>query len=429
MTVRTVGGSRRFVGGLAAIALAALAFRLVYVLALEGHAIAPDGFAYHFLAREISDGRGMQSLLTGKPTANHPPLWPLVLAVPHLLGRHSVLAAQLVACCVGTATIVVTGFVGRAIASARTGLIAAAGTAVYAGVWVYEQRVLSETLLFLGIAALLLAAYDYLRHPGPARAALLGAICGLLTLTRAEQVLLIPLLLVPLILGWRWRGITRARLASLAVAVLVAAAVIAPWIGYNLQRFDQPVYLSDESGIVLAQGNCSTVYSGRLLGYIDINCLRELGHDAAQRGSKTPLADTTLRDEALRYMRDHAGRVPVVLAAREARVWSVYKPWETFDLEAQFPQHPGWPQVAALLSYWALLPLAVVGGVALHRRRVPLTPLVAPFVVAFVAVLAAHGEPRLRAGAEIPLVVLGAVGVDAVVTRLVRRRRATLRPA
>ena len=70
-----------------------------------------------------------------------------------------------------------------------------------------------------------------------------------------------------------------------------------------------------------------------------------------------------------------------------------------------------------------MVPFAIAGGIVLRRRRVPLTPLVAQFVVVAVTALAIYGLVRFRVPAEVALVVLAAVGVDRLVTRTRTRSR------
>jgi hypothetical protein len=64
------------------------------------------------------------------------------------------------------------------------------------------------------------------------------------------------------------------------------------------------------------------------------------------------------------------------------------------------------------VSFWLLLPCAVVGTVMLRRRRVPITPLMAQFVVVTITAGAIYGLVRFRIPAEVSLVVLGAVALD-----------------
>jgi predicted metalloprotease len=54
----------------------------------------------------------------------------------------------------------------------------------------------------------------------------------------------------------------------------------------------------------------------------------------------------------------------------------------------------------------------VVGGVRLRRRQVPITPLVAQFVIVTVTAAAIYGITRFRVPAEVSLVVLAAVAFD-----------------
>ena len=42
--------------------------------------------------------------------------------------------------------------------------------------------------------------------------------------------------------------------------------LVAPWVGWNLHRFDKPVYLSSNIGLALAGSNCDPVYSGGGIG-------------------------------------------------------------------------------------------------------------------------------------------------------------------
>lgn len=402
----------RFPIVLGAIVLGALIFRIAYIVALRHSTIAPDGFGYFFVASSVRHGHGFVNLLTGRPDANHPPAWPLTLTIPLWLGLATQLSAQVFAAFVGGATVLAVGIAGRRISSDRSGLIAATLAAFYPGLWVYEQRLLSETLLFLIVAIFVIAVYRYQAEPGRRNAAILGGLCGLLALTRSEQILLVPFVLIPLILGWRPRGVSRKRIAYLAIACITTVVVILPWTLYNRDRLKEPVLLSTSFGIAMAQGNCGSVYSGTKIGYFDLSCVGPLAREAARRGSKDPLGDLSLRHEAIVYMRHHLDRLPLVSLARQGRAWSVYKPFETLDTQLQFPQDPWWPQGLYLFFYWALIPLAAIGGVVLRRRRVSLLPLIAPFAITVVAVAMTYGEPRLRAGAEVPLVLLAAVGIE-----------------
>ena len=61
----------------------------------------------------------------------------------------------------------------------------------------------------------------------------------------------------------------------------------------------------------------------------------------------------------------------------------------------------------------------------LRRRRVPITPLVAQFVIVTLTAAAIYGLVRFRVPAEVSLVVLAAVAADHVWARRARRETAT----
>jgi hypothetical protein len=67
--------------------------------------------------------------------------------------------------------------------------------------------------------------------------------------------------------------------------------------------------------------------------------------------------------------------------------------------------------------------LAVPGALALRRRGRPLLVLLAPAVAVCVAALVGYGIPRLRHVFEIPLLVLAAAGLSALLDRRRARER------
>jgi 4-amino-4-deoxy-L-arabinose transferase-like glycosyltransferase len=158
------------------------------------------------------------------------------------------------------------GLLGRRLAGDRAGIVAAGIAALYPFLWINDAVVLSESLLALTTALMLVAAYAFWRMPSPWRAAALGAAIALVALTRAEGVLLFALLGVPVVLmapGLEWRR----RLERIAVMALAALALVAPWVGYNLARFEAPAYLSTGSGVTLVDSSCDAVYSGPFIGW------------------------------------------------------------------------------------------------------------------------------------------------------------------
>ena len=391
---------------LALIVMAGLAFRVAYVLTRRDLMIHGDGEWIHNAANFLADGRGFIDAAQTRvglvePTAHFPPAWTAVLAFPSWLGFRTVLDHQLWSCALGAATIGVVGTTARHLAGARAGLLAAAVTALYPNFWMYERVLQSETLVLLLASIALLSAFRFWRRPGPLGAVTAGVLCGLLALTRAELILLLGLLLVPLI--WLCRGVSRPRrTAWLVMAGAAAFATMAPWVAYNLNRFDHTVLLTDSFGSTVRVANCPSVYFGRYVGWWDHRCFT-----ARPPGSRG----------ALEYAQAHVDQLPIVLFAREGRTWGFFRPSQQTLLDTL-----GGPELSVtrlgLYTYWPLAALAVTGAVVLRRRHEPLFPLVAFVVTVAVAVALTFGQTRYRADAEVPILLLAVVAVDAALSRM-----------
>jgi 4-amino-4-deoxy-L-arabinose transferase-like glycosyltransferase len=415
-SVDTVRPSARFVRALVAIAVFGFVLRIAYIEIATG-AIGGDGRYYHSIASLLADGKGfiapqpylLQHLVV--LSAPHPPAWPLVLAGAAVVGLRTVFEQQVIACLIGTATVVTVGFAGRRIAGGRAGLAAACIAAVYPNFWLYERELMSETLTLFGAALTVLLAYRFRDRPTRGRALALGFSCGFIAIIHAEQLLLVGILLLPLIFLARAVPV-RQRCAWAAMAVAAAAVVILPWAAYNSARFHSPVLLGNQFGVTVAVSNCPPVYSGKLIGFQDISCKAAAAQTGKITGGNEVTRDNQYLDVGSQYARDHLGRVPVVVLAREARVWSL--------MPSQLRLDTGRNTSLRIIElgfalYWMLVPLAIAGAVILRRRKVIELPLMALFVSVTVGVALTYGFTRFRAAAEVAIVLLAAVTVDAVV--------------
>jgi 4-amino-4-deoxy-L-arabinose transferase-like glycosyltransferase len=434
---RAHAGAHRFAFWLAVIVAAGFVLRVVYVLAVRDHAVLGDGYRYHFGAPLLADGRGFLNplaLARGEelPDTGHPPGWTIVLAGPSLFGLRSWLEHQLVTSVVGAGTIVMTGLAGRAAFGRRCGLIAAALAAVYPFFWLYEREVLSEPLAMFGVATTIWLAYKFLAAPGLGLALALGAVVGALAMTKSDQLALTVVLIVPLILSRRDVEIGR-RIGWLVTAGVACLVVMAPWSIYLSNRYDRAVVLNGGVGSAMAAGNCALTYRGERLGLYKNGCyyLMALNVENTCRSGRDESAacddpirlDDEVRRRVLTFMGDNWRRVPVVMAARVGRVFGVFRPIQQMRFEAEERGTSVWVFRGAFVAYWALLPLAAAGAVISRRRRIPIYPLLVFPLVVVVSVLLTLGAVRYRAPAEVPIVILAAVALDAAL-RAWRRRAA-----
>jgi hypothetical protein len=400
-----------------------LGLRIAYVL-VAARKIAPigDAVTYHEWGRTIAEGIGWVRVphaeialfnVAPDPSAEHPPLFSLLLAGLWKLGLHGYTAQKLVMCGIGAATVAVVGLAGRKAAGERAGVIAASLAAVYPLLWVADGSLMSETLYGLLLAGVILAALHFARSPWMGTAAALGVLVALAALTRGEAVLLAPILLVPLALLARVP--LRRRLVLGAAMLAALTVVIAPWTARNLGKFHDPVLISTNSNATFAGANCDGTYHGPSLGLWRLDC-----YSGNPPGDESQQA-SYYRRRGLEYARDHAGRLPVVAVVRFARAWDLYRPLQAVQYEL-LEGRSRWASRLGLALYYPTLLLAIWGAVVLRRRRAPLLPLAAlPLLVCIVAVLY-YGITRFRFAAEPALVVLAAVAADDLVARIRRRR-------
>jgi peptidoglycan/LPS O-acetylase OafA/YrhL len=73
--------------------------------------------------------------------------------------------------------------------------------------------------------------------------------------------------------------------------------------------------------------------------------------------------------------------------------------------------------------FYLLVPFAIVGGVALRRRGVPIFPLVGLVVVATVAAALFFANGRYRSEGDLAVAILAGIGIDALLAHFLKKRR------
>jgi 4-amino-4-deoxy-L-arabinose transferase-like glycosyltransferase len=427
MLARLSAESRRFYAWLGAAWASGLTVRLFYTLHYKwDQTIYGDAAYYFYQARAISEGHWFVDALRWHwlhqgfhPGAEHPPLNTLFLIIPDLLGFGTFREAMIASVLIGSLTVVVVGFLGREVLGWKLGVVAAFLAAIYANLWINDALVLSETLAALAIALFTLFAYKFWKHPTWRNAAWFGFFGALAILTRAEIVFLIPCLGLALALTARTLS-RRQRLERLGVMALLVALPVMPWVTYNMVRFDHPVTLDSGGEFTLANTNCAGTYYGPNLGWWDFNCL---ANRYQQKGDESSVA-LHYEHQGLNYAKAHLSRLPVVLLARVGRMWGLFRPIQMLPKE-DFEQGRGPRSITklALIQYYALAILAIIGLVMLRRRRVIIYPLVSLAIIATVAALLAFGATAYRVPAEIAIVVAAAVPLTAFLEHAAEKLR------
>jgi hypothetical protein len=119
------------------------------------------------------------------------------------------------------------------------------------------------------------------------------------------------------------------------------------------------------------------------------------------------------RRDGLEYAGDHLARLPVVLAARVARTWSIYPfaPADKASFAAQNYGHLRRAEYGALLAYLVVLGLAAYGFPELRRRGAPPWLFLAPVALVTLISLGGFGDLRFRQAADVALAVLAGAGL------------------
>lgn len=451
-------GHVRFWVWLAAVVGLALAVRLMhlYWLRQQGTFLIGDSFVYHRESQLVADGVGWVSPLIYDAfgikfeLAMHPPGYPFWLAIWSWFGFDSVLAHQIATIPIGLATVCTCGLIGRQVWSPTAGLVAAAIAAVHPSFFSWEGMVIQEPLAMLAGTLVVLAFVRLLRRPDAWSIVLAGLAAGFAPLTRAELGVSVAIAAIVVLVAARsWRMVR-----SVAAVTVLAVLVVAPWAAHNTIRFGQFVPISNGFGTTLTSTYCSELLENTV-GYWSFPCqarAREevLAEFRAEHPDAVPLApgrtatlqiegyppfevdgdtiyaelddatlDGLLADYAIDFAREHPGYVLRSVPARLGRVLGIYRPIQQIHLDELVDGRQRPIALASWAAYYALLPVVVIGAVALwRRRRAELVLLATPLLGALAAVTLTFGNTRYRAVGEPALAVAAAIGIVVVVAWL-----------
>ena len=409
-----------------------LAIRLITVYSEPDKVAGGDAYFYHYGANLLVSGHGFINPYLYIPhhahhavqSASFPPLFIFLVAIPSALGFKTFLAERVWCCVLGAAAIVVVGYTGREIGGRRVGLIAAFLLAIYPNIWMTDELALSEAIAPALVAGVLFFTYRFWKSPSVPRAVWLGASLGVAMLGRDELTLLVVFIFVPIVLlakALTWRR----RFLALGAGLLVAALVVGPWVGYNLSRFDKPVFISSGLGVTLASADCPTTFSGEDEGYWSMPCaLHYASQPSVNIHADESVEGSQLQHLALDYVRAHENRLVPVSLAKVGRAFGFFHPMQQIHLDSYVETRPYRWAVTGLVGYYVLLALSIGGTLLLRRRRIPSFPLWAVGLDVVCSVILTFGQTRYRTTFEVSLVLLASVQLEWFWSRL-RRGRAS----
>ena len=415
---------RRFWTVLLAIAGLSLIWRIVFILVWrDGIFIWGDAYFYHESGRQLAGGVGWVNPLeynidgTKTPAADHPPLYILFLGFWSWIGLPGPTAHMiLTAIFISTPMVIMTALAAREFGGPRVGLIAGGLAAIYPNIWSWDGTILSEILAMLFLSTTVYVVYRFWNRPSFGGAALMGLSLSLATFSRAELLLMSVLVITPLTLlvkQWDWR----TRFAALVIAGMTSAAVLAPWVAFNLSRFENPVYLSEGYQVTLATSTCDATYYGEHTGYWSITCPQQF---LAEEGLTRENSDQSERsavfmEKSIDYIQENITRLPTVVVVRWLRIFGLWKPVQQSDVDAHLEGRDLWVTRIAQTTSYVFMALAAAGVVIMRRRRIPVLPLVGPLIAIFITITITFAQNRYRASVEPAIAILAAVAVEQMV--------------
>jgi hypothetical protein len=405
------GAARRFALALGAITAVGLVGRVVLALTagFRAEGTISDAMNYHLLGTDLAAGRGyiraFDWAISGVrvPTAEFPPLFPMLLAAFDLLGVDTVRGQEVALAVVGSATVAVIGLLAREVGGARVGLVAAGLAAGYTMLVLPDAALQAEGLYGLLVALTLLMTIRGRRARTTGRWLVVGALVGLAALTRSEGLLLVPLAVLPATRTWRPVVLTTA----------AAVLVLSPWIVRNAIQFGELVPLSNNRGTLLAGANCRPSWQGDRQGLWTFACteaIKSPDRDEIKLTRRYIAAGTA-------YIGDHLRDAPRVAGIRVLRTFGLWAPHQQLDAEAE-PE--GRDRTALVVGYWtylALAPFAVLGGWRAWRSRLPIGALLGTIGMVVLTSAMSYGNQRFRMAAEPALLVLAAIGIGTLTGR------------
>jgi 4-amino-4-deoxy-L-arabinose transferase-like glycosyltransferase len=338
-------------------------------LCLTSDALRADPDGYRRLAENLIE-RGTFGA-GDVPTAYRPPLYSLLLAGCVVFGSWSATAIAALHVVLGAATVMLVYVLGQWWGLGRRGAALAALLVACDPILLRQStQVMTETpATFFATAGLVVLTWAS-RRPTACRMVLAGAILGLGALCRPTLLLWTIAVVVvwtsqSFVANSHSRRLTAAggilhRFHSLAVFVLGAALVLAPWAVRNQIQFGRPIVTTTHGGYTLLLGNDPSFYQWLHTGrWGDVWRADQFGADWERRRPRSELqADRQAYAEALQTIRNEPGTFCYACAVRLGRFWSPL-PHRLSDDETPGRRLARW---AVALWYGVVFLLAALGG-------------------------------------------------------------------
>lgn len=443
---------------LAASIVLAVAVRTLSAL-YEGQAVVSlpgvdDQISYDALAGRVLSGRGFSFptdwwplTRAGEPTAHWSFVYTLYLAGVYALFGHAPLVARLIQALVaGLAHPWLAWRIGNRIFGQRTGLVAAAISAVYAYFVYYSGALMTETFYLLAILWVVDRATGMVGDNGPGQRVprsrllrtlqtyrawlVLGVALGAAALLRQVFLLFVPFLFAWLLWALGLRRMSRevgsrierlrAVISGLCVTILVLLVLVVPWTLRNYQAFGSFVLLNTNAGYAFFWAN-HPVHGSKFVAILPSKTYHDLVPQEL-RGLDEAALDRALLRAGLQFVADDPVRYARLSLSRFG------------DYFAFLPSSESSPfsNLARVLSFGVSLPFMLYGvfisGLAYRPRasaptnQRTMTVLLYLFIAGYSAIhLLSWALIRYRLPVDAIAILFGALAIVDIVSRIARR--------
>ena len=145
-----------------------------------------------------------------------------------------------------------------------------------------------------------------------------GLVLGLILMLRPNIVLLLPF-------GGLWLAIRHGWLGSglrLLPVMLLAAALLLPWMQRGVRIYGEPVFIALHGGGNFLQGNNPCTVPYLRAGY-DTQWIQLDSYSAELEERNLAIRDAALMQAGIRYLRENPARIPELLWTKFLTQWSV----------------------------------------------------------------------------------------------------------
>ena len=431
MTVRR----REDLAPMLAVGCASFVVSAVLIFTLGHYTPQVDSAGYENIARSITNGHGIATTavdprtghLLVAPSTFRAPLYPIALSPAFAIDGLQL--ARLWTAAFGAVAVMLLFALVRDLWGKRPALAAAALGAVYPPLLICNVSLLTEPLFLCFELVALLGLLRFHRHPGLGWPAAIGVSVGLASLTRSNGLAILPLAMLGL--WWACKDRRRATAAA-AVTLATTALTLTPWIVRNEVVLGHFLPTTSEAGysLITVLNDQSRAHGGEPDDGVwgpDIASAAGISEQRLEQPAVWFTLDGVkigqkLLDKSLRYIWAHPGYAVWASALNVLRSLNLapgeytgFGPYGTLGI----PRSPIWSLL--LPATYLVYALALLGAVALLRRRELARPPLSLYVIPVVLLLSTGlvaGVMRYRVPLDPLLLAFAGLGFSAWSSRL-----------